>query len=153
ATWLFVELIFYITVSPTLWEHNLIELLAPAAACAAAGIVALRGRARIAVAACALAVAIVAPILQGPKGWTGLAGVPRADLAATAAQLRALAPSDALVVAPLEIAAEANRRTPIHYPEIEGLVRMAERAEREGRFGALLRQTRRESFIELHQRA
>ena len=34
AAWLCVEIAFYVFFSKTLWEHNLIELLAPAAACA-----------------------------------------------------------------------------------------------------------------------
>jgi hypothetical protein len=79
--------------------------------------------------------------------------VPRGEFADAAHRLGALAPPDALVVAPLEIAAQANRRTPIHYPEIEGLVRMVARADREGTLGALTRRTRQEDFVALHQRA
>jgi hypothetical protein len=153
AAWLAVPLIFYIAISPTLWEHNLIELLPPACALAAAMLTGLSRRLQIAAAAAVVAGFIAGPLLQGPKGWTGLAGVPRSDVVRAADQLRTLAPPGAPVIAPIEIAAQANRRTPIHYPEIEGLVRMADRADREKRFGALLRDTRGRSFLELHQRA
>ena len=152
AAWLGVIVVFYVAVSPTLWEHNLVELLPPACALAAAGLVALARRWQVAAAACALAGFVAGPILQGPKGWFGLAGTARAEVGAAAAQLAALAPAGTLVIAPLEIAAQANRRTPIHYPEIEGLVRLADDVSREGRFGAFAAEGRRLSFVELHQR-
>ena len=152
AAWLGAEIVFYVFVSKTLWEHNLIELLAPAAACAAAGLVALRTpAARVAVGACAAALFIAGPLLQGSKAWTGLAGSPRAELRAAASQLKQAAPPGTLVLAPLEIAAEANRRTPIHYPELEGLVRMADRASAEGHFGALVAQSRAIPYVAMHE--
>src|SRR6185369_4736076 len=35
AVWLLAETGFFVLSSPTIWEHNLVELLPPAAACAA----------------------------------------------------------------------------------------------------------------------
>ena len=153
AAWLAVPLIFYVAVSPTLWEHNLIELLPPACALAAAVLAGWSRRAQLAATAAVVAGFIAGPLLQGPKGWTGLVGVPRGEVTRAADELRTLAPAGSPVIAPLEIAAQANRRTPIHYPEIEGLVRLADAASSQGKFGTLLADTRGRSFLELHQRA
>ena len=126
---------------------------AAACALAAAALGALSPRMRIAAVAVGVAGCIAGPILQGGKMWTGMVGIPRRDLSAVGEALRSLAPADALVVAPAEIAAQANRRTPIHYPEIEGVVRMADRATRENRFGALVRLAKSESYPMFLQRA
>jgi hypothetical protein len=130
-----------------------VELLPPACALAAAALVALSPRARIAAVAVGVAGCIAGPILQGGKMWTGMVGIPRADFVAAGDALRTLAPAGTLVVAPVEIAAQANRRTPIHYPEIEGVVRLADRASREHRLGALLREAKSGPYAVFLQRA
>jgi hypothetical protein len=156
VAWLLVELGFLLVLSPTVWEHNVVEVVPAAAGCAAAlAIRVARGGLplRVGAAVSTLALLATAVALQHRHDWTGLDGVPRAELALVARRLREATPRDQLVVAPLEVAAEANRLCPVHYPEIEGLVAEVDRAAQTGGLRALVAETRRLPFEELHRRS
>jgi len=137
-------------------EHNIVELLAPASVCAATGLMVLQNRAwgwKALAGGVVAAVAIPCAALQNSHFLDRPRRSSRTELRTAAAWLKSAAPPDAYVLAPLEVAAEAGRLTPVHYPEIEGLVSAVERALRSGDFGAFARHSRSLSFDELHAKS
>jgi hypothetical protein len=159
---------FYALASPTIWAHNLLELLPALAALAGSGAawiartLAARGvpderraRSRIAgvaaIAATALGLAGPTPLVN--ENWErdsvyGFGFVPRGEIAELAAALRAAEPRDALVAAPAFLCVEAGRRPLLRFPETQGVARdLALRAARDG-WWRTWRDTRGADFFE-----
>jgi len=100
------------------------------------------------------AVAIPCAALQNSHFWIGLDGVSR-NRAAYGRGLasRALRHPMPTSSRPSKSPPRRAAFTPVHYPEIEGLVSAVERALRSGDFGAFARHSRSLSFDELHAKS